>query len=196
MQAGDCDIVQRLRTETALAHQRIENAMDLSGMPGQPRRVAALLERFFGFHLVFEPAVVRQLGPEAMDGRSKLPLLVADLAAFGRDPSVLASLPRCGAIGRVLDGPSAAMGALYVVEGSTLGGKLIAKALRGTGPAIPSVSYFDPYGRDLRRNWDLFRLQLLQFARSDNQEAIIEAANATFAILQHWLAPAFGRKAA
>jgi heme oxygenase len=46
-----------------------------------------------------------------------------------------------------------ALGLLYVIEGSTLGGRLILKALARKGIIDPSLSFLDPYGNDSARMW-------------------------------------------
>jgi heme oxygenase len=46
-------------------------------------RIAGLLERFWGFHAVWEPAIRRRAALERlMVGRYRLDLLTADLAAL------------------------------------------------------------------------------------------------------------------
>jgi heme oxygenase len=64
-------------------------------------RIAGLLERFWGFHAVWEPAIRRHAALERlMVARTCLDLLTADLAALEMSQPDIAALPRC-ARGRV-----------------------------------------------------------------------------------------------
>jgi heme oxygenase (biliverdin-IX-beta and delta-forming) len=49
-----------------------------------------------------------------------------------------------------------ALGALYVVEGSTLGGRKILQALRSQGLPTDGLHFLDPYGKDAGAKWRLF----------------------------------------
>jgi len=125
----------RLRRETAEIHERLHRH---SGLGAAARGsitaedYARLLARLFGFHRAYENVLVEMACNEAIDpsfppvGRSES--LALDLAALGLDRAAIARLPLCTTIAR----PSNAaelLGARYVVEGSALGGQLIARAL-------------------------------------------------------------------
>jgi heme oxygenase len=49
-----------------------------------------------------------------------------------------------------------ALGALYVIEGSTLGGRRILQALRSQGVSTDELHFLDPYGKDASGNWRMF----------------------------------------
>jgi heme oxygenase len=49
-----------------------------------------------------------------------------------------------------------ALGALYVIEGSTLGGRKILQALRSQGVSTNDLHFLDPYGKDAGVNWRMF----------------------------------------
>ncbi len=73
------------------------------------------------------------------------------------------------------------LGVWYVLEGSTNGGRFIAKALaRVFGPGV-AVSSIDPHGELTRERWQAWRagLDSLTLSGSD-REAIIDAAKQTF----------------
>jgi heme oxygenase len=49
-----------------------------------------------------------------------------------------------------------ALGAMYVLEGSTLGGKKILKTLRSQGVSTDELHFLDPYGKDAGALWRSF----------------------------------------
>ena len=90
-----------------------------------------MLKRFWGFHAVWEPAI----GPHAtlkglMAGRYRLDLIAADLSALGLLRSEIDALPLCRDAAGLAGSLEHALGSLYVLEGSTLGGRIITRALR------------------------------------------------------------------
>lgn len=74
-----------------------------------------------------------------------------------------------------------ALGVLYVLEGSTMGGEMIAKELKKTlGEDIPT-SYFNPYGEQKMEMWMELLESLKKMALDiDSDEEIILAACGTF----------------
>ncbi len=79
--------------------------------------------------------------------RARLEALRADLSVFGRQPvAVLASVPNAGDF---------AVGCLYTVLGSTLGGKLIHRQLEGLLPDGQGRTFFKG-GTEDGANWQRF----------------------------------------
>ncbi|WP_406854421.1 biliverdin-producing heme oxygenase [Alsobacter sp. KACC 23698] len=180
-------LLTRLRTETRAAHDRIESDLDMLGPGLTLERYGALVARFHAFFRIWEPRIGELVGDEAFFGpRRKLPLLEADLAALGLAP--LRQTPR---IPR-LDDVEEAMGSLYVLEGSTMGGQVIAKSLeRRLGLAGPGATYFASYGRDVAARWRAFQDILASLSSPAADDRIVCAALATFESLQACLfAPA------
>lgn len=84
-----------------------------------------------------------------------------------------------------------AFGALYVMEGSTLGGlyisKMIEKQLNLTDGA--SLSFFDGYGEQTEEMWNSFKSALdEQAVHTAEQAAVVQAANDTFKKFKTWIA--------
>jgi heme oxygenase len=80
--------------------------------------------------------------------RRKLPKLESDLTAIGRAPGV----------SNVVFSPKKTMGALagilYTIEGSTLGGQVIARLLRQSdSTAQASMLFFSGYGDETHQMW-------------------------------------------
>jgi heme oxygenase len=86
-----------------------------------------------------------------------------------------------------------ALGEMYVLEGSTLGGHLIARDLRARlGPQIAGATrFFDGRGRALGPAWLSFRAALDEFgqARPQDRAAALHGAQGAFAALLAWFAP-------
>lgn len=87
------------------------------------------------------------------------------------------------------DTPEKALGALYVLEGSTLGGQIISKMLAKqiTGSTVDSFSFYNPYGDATHQKWGEFK-KLLDADYTAEQKALIsEGANETFTTLHKWM---------
>lgn len=145
-------------------------------------RAIAMLVGFHGLVPVLEPALAAELGPDWTAGRDKSAILKADLIELGLDP---ATLPICADAAQLVSNRAGALGVLYVLEGSTLGGNLIAKALRKV-PAWPAgrPTYFHPYGENTGAMWRRFVLML--DAEPVDRDAVIAGANRTFAEIGRW----------
>lgn len=82
-----------------------------------------------------------------------------------------------------------AFGAMYVMEGSTLGGQIISKMLiQQLGLEKNEVSFFQSYDEHLTSMWNSFKGILNRQADTDAEaEQIIGAAQSTFESLKNWL---------
>lgn len=180
----------RLRRETADAHARLEAALDLLRAPLQQERFRHVLERFHGFHVVWEGTVRRHPGLRAfLEERTRLPHLRRDLAALGASLDEMEHLPACLAAADLAGCEAAALGSLYVMEGSTLGGQLISRALaEADWTPEGGLTYFNPYGRETGAMWRAFHA----FAEARLPEAThgtaIVGARRTFEVLEAWIA--------
>jgi len=143
-------ILDLLRERTRAAHDRAEEALPLLDPSLDAARYRAILAGFWGFHAALEPclaavAELRALGLDPAE-RRKLPRLEHDLRTLGADPM---RLPVANAVPEV-EGAAAALGCMYVLEGATLGGRVISRhlAARGIGPDTGGA-FFAGYGRTL-----------------------------------------------
>jgi heme oxygenase len=98
----------------------------------------------------------------------------------------LAALPRCSCIPRV-DGTSRALGCMYVLEGSTLGGRIIARKLQQhlAIDADTGAAFFQACGNETGTRWSYFvaRLNREPLPSDDVRAAAFE----TFDRLERWL---------
>jgi heme oxygenase len=154
---------------------------------------AALLHRMLGFHRGVEAALdaAPSLAPWGIDiaGRRRAWLIEADLQALGLPGEVprLAPLPPLGSAAR-------ALGCLYVTEGSTLGGRQLARALDALlPPGIEGRRFLLGHGDAHAAMWRSC-CQALEAcgAEPERRAEMLAAAAATFAAFEAWFTPAIG----
>ena len=121
-----------------------------------------------------------------LDPRRRMHLLQADLAALGLSAHEVAGLPACPL--PLLRNAVEALGSLYVMEGSTLGGRVIERNVeRCLGfDGRHGCAYFAGYGTRTGAMWGLF-LQRLDEAPAADAQQVTEGATATFERLARWL---------
>ena len=185
-------ISQRLRRETADAHLRIEQAIALERDDFSLPDLRSLMIGFYGFHRTWEPAVASLLASDGpwFEPRRKLSALQSDLRALQIDPHD-PSLPVCQRLPQLAD-RFHAMGSMYVMEGSTLGGQLVGRFLSSRLSLRDGhgYSYFVSYGNNVGSMWRLFTDRLnaeVVDACSPHADHVVAAANQTFAYLADWL---------
>ena len=137
-----------------------------------------LIVRLYGFYLPFEAAT--SISPD----RSQW--LVRDLQALDLERP-LYMLPKCPHVPS-LDSAHSRLGALYVVEGSALGGRDLARSLdRLFGADVAEGrQFFIGHGPKTGEAWRGYLAQL-SAAPSGARAEIIRGAVETFAAFEHWL---------
>ncbi len=137
---------------------------------------------------MLEPALAASLDDAPFfDPRRRLAHLAADLRILGFDDATIQILP-CPRLAPPRD-RAEAFGALYVLEGSTLGGQVIAKHIgRQLGlTAECGCRYYAAHGRETGAMWKAFRQRLAEEATRGEADAIVISATATFDAMRHWL---------
>jgi heme oxygenase len=186
--SGPNGLIDHLRDATRASHDALERQLNIFEHLADRRRIRYLLDRFYGFHLEWEAAIaVSECGAFA-EARSRLALLEADLEALGRSSSEIAVLARCVSARELATTRAGVIGSLYVMEGSTLGGQLINRAIKATGWApAHGLRYFNPYGKRTAERWREFvRWADAQLPLSEHEGAA-SAARSTFTLLAKWL---------
>jgi heme oxygenase (biliverdin-IX-beta and delta-forming) len=174
-----------LKTATAACHERIEVRFDLDARLRSPTTYADLLERMLGFYRPVEERIAPYAAAlPGLDwpGRRKVPLLLADLGAVGRAPGAPQAVAPLPAVGSADD----ALGVLYVLEGATLGGTLIARAARarlGVTP-VTGCAFFTAYGSATAARWRAFAAILQTATAGAPSGATLAAATACFTGLE------------
>jgi heme oxygenase len=181
-----------LRTVTGPTHRALEGALGLLDEHLELDAYRQVLARFYGFWSGWEPQIAGLLEDTVMlVPRRRLHLLAADLAALGVAKHELAALPKCPLV--ALHDAAEALGSLYVMEGSTLGGKLIRGNIQRClgSMALGGCAYFDGYGTDTGAMWQEFLVHLAAAPAADVQR-MGNGAVATFERLRWWLTRAEG----
>lgn len=189
-------IMPRLKEATRPHHEAIEARIDVFRMGNTIEGYRRVLERFLGYYEPVEAAFARIPGWEGVGldrvERRKTPLLIADLRALGLDAEAIAALPRCRDLPR-LDELAEAFGAMYVLEGATLGGQYIRKRVEsdfGVGPDS-GCAFFSSYGDRVGPMWKAFGAALTEFATTaETEDVVVRSAIATFEAINGWFASA------
>ncbi|SPB18288.1 hypothetical protein NOV72_05487 [Caballeronia novacaledonica] len=190
------DLLSRLKNESAACHTRLENALDLMRDDLDRDEYIALLERFYGYVAPWEAAVAACM-PASLgnffDARRKAQLLAADLAALTGETQRSACVPHADSHDDLprMRNIGDAFGSMYVMEGSTLGGRFIAPHVAERLDLAPGRgnAYFDGYGARTGSMWNAFRETATASVPEHQYDDAVKAAIATFESLHAWLCP-------
>jgi heme oxygenase len=153
-----------------------------------------ILKKLYAFYQPIESQLlcISPWGDTALNlqQRRKLPFLFDDLVSLHVDPDQIAAIPFCTHL-PTLESVPQALGCLYVLEGSTLGGKIITSRLKENLHLDPArgCGFFNSYGKDVGILWRGFLDALSQYTqRHGNEQVILASACQTFAAMDQWLA--------
>jgi heme oxygenase len=197
--AGSVFILTRLKDFTRADHESLEKLV--SPALQDFLTYSCLLERFLGFFRPLEAALLRVPGLSGLipdlPKRNRSGLLQSDLAALGRSASAMGSLPDCPdlpPLGTIAE----ALGCLYVLEGSRLGGQVVARGLEKLGLAAAARGFFLSGGCNVGLMWKRLDAAMGSYAAvyPEQAGAICESAQRTFRSLEAWIAGAAGARVA
>lgn len=179
-------ILAQLKSQTANQHQQTEDLVDVMRDDLSLEDYKKLLARFYAFYKSFEPKMSDALRENPIDfdyeNRQNTPKLFKDLKSLGMSETEISAIKTFDDL-PVLNSKEKIFGALYVIEGSTLGGQVISRHLKEKfGLDDDSgIAFFSGYGKETGTMWKNFRDAINNFADDDvNREEIIGAANETF----------------
>lgn len=194
-QAHDVDapsLLEALRTGTALLHTALEKRLPFFSERLDAQWYRRLLQAYYGFYQPMEAALYDSaLIPKGFDTamRVKTPTLLTDLYALGLDDHAIDTLPHCTRL-PTFDTPAACLGALYVLEGATLGGQVLRREMtqRLDVNADNGGAFLNIYGIETGRRWKDF-LDYLgdQPLDARAQQHAVDAARSTFSCFEQWL---------
>lgn len=147
-----------------------------------------LLRFFYGFYQPVESGVLAHLDEKHLPdikSRRKSSLLKADLQATGYDGNGLSTSTKLPAI----DDIPTAFGALYVLEGSTIGGRYILDLLKQQVvlPEPDGIAFFFGYGHETMTYWEAFKSALNHHVKTrDAIFAATASAKQTFQAFSYW----------
>jgi heme oxygenase len=180
----------RLRQATEIQHRRVEQDLDLLRPAFTRHDYAALLRRFYGFHQSWEPVVASRLEPELpgfFAPRRKLQYLEADLRYLGCETEDLLRIRACPEL-PPLDSLGSVLGSLYVIEGSSLGGRILTRHFAGHLGVGPDAGcrFFSGYGERTGLMWSAFGELAASRPPAENDD-MLNGAISTFELLGEWL---------
>ncbi|MBL8772825.1 MAG: biliverdin-producing heme oxygenase [Phenylobacterium sp.] len=160
-----CDTLRRVRDATREPHQRLERRLDILRRIACADQRRELVGRFGALHVDAETALAPWLSGMAeldFEARRRSPRLARDMAVLGlRAPSGGGEPIRLRNVGE-------ALGLMYVLEGSTLGGRVIRRHVEGAGGDLTGLSFLDPYGRRAGERWRGFLSVLSAAPQADD----------------------------
>jgi heme oxygenase len=185
----DGDVLRALRTGTAAEHEEVERTLNLLDPRLGADRLRDVLDRLHGFWSAAEAGLDAWAHRHPADAaavdwprRRRAALFAGDLDALGSVPG--AARPDLPA----LPGTDEALGRMYVLEGSTLGGTLIDRHLAAL-PQLAGVRLraFSPYGDRTGAMWQAFRRVTRDRVAADGRaDAVVASARTTFDRLARW----------
>ncbi len=185
--------MMHLKEQTRGEHAAAERAFDIKGAMESIQSYQVLLMRLYGIHAPLENALaecfIKNKLPMSMNGRWKTGWLWQDLCALDMDECVLQYLPRAPQLPE-LNNAEDIVGAMYVVEGSMLGGQYIARMLAKKMSITPQNGgrFFHGYGELTGDRWNEFGAIANAAGRYPAERAkIIVAAKRMFHAFENFL---------
>ena len=185
----DRSLANRLRDATVAHHASVERTLPFATLGHTLPAYRRVLGAFLGFYEPLEGRlqyVATSSGDIDLMGREKVSLLRGDMRMLGASEEALAALPRCPAM-PLIDGVPRALGCMYVLEGATLGGQIIARHLKAQLgiDERSGGSFFFAYGAETGTMWRAFVARLNR--QPSPHDSTLAAATETFERLEAWL---------
>lgn len=190
-------LLAQLKHHTADAHAALESRLNVFEQVRTRDDYRRLLARFFTLHEPIEARLANAADWPALgfdfSARRKAALLRDDLRALGASETDLAALPRAHDLPAVAT-LAEAIGCLYVLEGSTLGGQILSKHFQTALGLTPETGarFFHGYGAQTGARWREFGLWAEAQSESANEDFEADAAHGarqTFHTFAQWLTP-------
>jgi heme oxygenase len=174
-------LTEKLKEQTRANHQALEKKL-VTKMRSM-RTVSDytdILCLFYSFFGGLEKMIKLYLDQTSMPDyklRRKAGALAADLVELG---AMVPAIAHRSALPAIHDHQQA-LGAMYVIEGSTFGGKIISKMIRQSLPSTEGhgLTFFDGYGDETENMWAQFKHFLTRPENLPGDE-MINTANETF----------------
>lgn len=182
----------KIKEQTAPAHRQLESHPLFAALNGrfEEQNYQLLLHKLYTYYRTLETQYVPFFLEYPMleiEKRQRAHVLKNDLLNRSSLPIPASAKQELSV--PVIDSIWKATGALYVIEGSTLGGKFICQSLAQAGiTASNGAAYFTGYGEETGRMWKTFIQFLNEIAITEDQEKeVMTAAEQVFSKLYNWL---------
>ena len=178
-------IIERIREATADSHKQLEEKLfPFINNINSNKDYGKLLNAFYGYIFPVQEMIAahidRTIVPD-MEQRRNAARITEDLFSISVEPhhQFATDLP-------LINDHASALGALYVLEGSTLGGKIISKTISERLGKNEGLSFFRGYGAETGSMWKKFTQYLEHDQHIEECEIITRSAVKTFTLFGTW----------
>lgn len=184
-------MIELLRERTGKQHQELERVLiPMIKDVNTPEKYVRLLQLFYGYYYPLEQHIAAHMDlsfPGGFGRRRKAALLLDDISNITGAPATPSAT--CSELPEIVDAAQA-LGVMYVLEGSTLGGQVISQILI-RNLQVPELSkaltFFNGYGSDTQSFWDTFVHYLQGYhGTEEQQQRLLDAAADTFSKFKLW----------
>lgn len=190
-------LINKIREATSQQHKQTDTFLyPFFNAIGSAEEYTKILKAFYGYFQPVMNLINRHVNKTLVTDyaeRRKTDTLAADLEYFGiaaHDIEPAKNLP-------VINSEAEAMGAYYVLEGSTLGGVLLSGIIaeRLNSADRKGIAFFSGYGAHSKTMWNRFISYLEHYDNDEKQSAlIIHTAEQTFSMFYKHLRQSFGQQ--
>lgn len=187
-------IMQTLKKETWPYLERLERQLDLLNPAFSSSDYSQLLMALLGYYRRVDSCLkslseLQEWLPD-LSQRSKTHWLENDLSVLGISEEVISRMPLCQGLPPINCVPSA-LGCLYMLEGLTLGGRIVGghmDQLLGIGPTNGGA-FFQGHGDETGAMWRVFgeRMAAAVNMLGPVEATIVASARVTFESLGRWV---------
>ena len=170
-------VLERIRAATRTCHDALERDLDVIGRLAQAHSRLTLMHAYYTMYAAAEAALaphLRALADLQFERRRKAATLLRDIEALGtlheENAEIAAPLPP-------IPSTAHAIGFAYVLEGASLGGRVIRKRAATAGIRLEGLRFFDVYGEETAQKWKEFCAVLERECAAEPQEAVSGAMN-------------------
>lgn len=181
-------ILETLKTETKTQHQQVERVLisELKSLKTK-NDYAKLLNRLYSFYKPLEDDLHQKIDQETIKDiaqRKHTFRIVKDLQALNSDANISLKNDHMA-----IPSLSYAIGVMYVIEGSTMGGQIISKMIHKNvnTDGADAVSYFSSYEETTHHMWTEFKNQVTNMEHTLDYQEVFKGAKDTFSNLEQWL---------
>ena len=178
------DLHQRLKEKTQVYHHQIERTPLLNKLVNSSIDLAGyriLLKQFHAYIIPCEATILCSPWSSLLENRNKTSQLNKDLMDIGTPENI-----KCPVLPPLITREQI-IGYLYVIEGATLGGQIIARILQDKLGLTPQYGarYFNSYGPNTKKMWDEF-CHLLNQVKASHEHQVIVSASMTYTAMIDW----------
>jgi heme oxygenase len=179
-------LADELKEQTRDAHTDLEKKLVTHIQVVKDRQqYCALLALMYGYHAALENQLdaFRDDLPEYSQRRRSQSILndLKSLSYPTESLAVCTDLPEIHSV-------STALGVMYVLEGSTLGGKIVSKMLIKQVPEVEgAITFFQGYQEHTGEMWQKFKSHLHDAVPAEHSTETQKAAHDTFVKFKNWI---------